>query len=83
MQPKDKITLNFIRAVALTPLENKNKLKVVGVTCSKSKKTLEQGVCDICPKLNTINTLERCQLRCSNVFVLNFKNILQGRNQDF
>ena len=82
MQPKDKITLNFIRAVALTLLENKNKLKVVGVTCSKSKKNTRTR-CDICPELNTINTLERCQLRCSNVFVLNFENIIQDRKQDF
>ena len=37
MQPKDKITLtNFIGALTLKLLENKNKLKVAGVTCSKS-----------------------------------------------
>ena len=46
MQPSDKITLtNLIRALTLKLLENKSKLKVTGVTCSKSKKeTLEQGV---------------------------------------
>ena len=38
MQPKDKITLtNFIKALTRKPLENKSKLKVAGVTCSKSK----------------------------------------------
>ena len=38
MLPKDKITLtNFIGALTLKLLENKRKLKVAGVTCSKSK----------------------------------------------
>ena len=46
MQPKDKITLtSFIRAHTLKLLQNKNKLKVTGVTCSKSKiEIVEQGV---------------------------------------
>ena len=46
MQPKDKITLtNFIGPLTLKLLENKSKLKVAGVTCSKSKtETLEQCV---------------------------------------
>ena len=46
MQPKDKITLtNLIEALTLKLLENKSKLKVAGVTCSKSKtKKLEQCV---------------------------------------
>ena len=39
-------------------------------------------MCEICPEL-TINTTERCQLGCSNVFVLNFGHIIQWRTRTF
>ena len=57
IQPKDKIAqTNLIGVLALKLPENKSKLKMAGVTCSKSK-TNTITRCEICPKL-TINTTE-------------------------